>query len=1112
MSVYSISSHNIDKLPKPGTPGGWLASDLQDVAADLNAGDGDARREHTRSVPDAWAQVLIARDALFDPRDALHRDIQGQWRALLATVALAPFCKNLYSLSVLPITASVGALAKLLLDPVLAPKSTIADASDWGNSVAAIQLTLMGKARTTAGAQTIGLAVPDILLAPGRGFSGLRVPGVAWLEDGPVDPLEVAMSPMYLAVLAKFAGDLASAAQALPAGRADTMAQRQLLVNGLTALAGACSQKATGHWPTRRGDSSGLAWPSPLGAVLAVPPLIVSDPAAGESDCRLKVRDDLGPLSFVSIILADPSLASPARPAHMIRLFDIYSLADAAEQMPQIKEAAAQHGHVILGVDDLLTNVLVAQVKGTMPGHGGAASGYFLPVTPLMLLLKSGNALASAAIVRPHGAGVQAGVKLEMADGGVHELVRSYAGETLRSVERLSNFGVWPNFVSEHWRHYGVRAKSSPALEPCLVLAGSGRVIAADLAGSPRARQRALIDDWAKLRRLDRTREQSLGAAPATLVQFPLSDPADTNQSSLQAWSSVPVEALFMTLHGAAAGCVVPPLTALQPPLMAQRAVVAIDFGTSNSIVRWMRDGVAQDARQLKNRVVQPIAPSPGSEDYDLGVRSDFADFLPTADQTMPFPTMIRERALPRDVTAEVACTYQSIFFADAGIQGGDVSTLLSWIDGNTIQANIKWDDTPIGKQRSTRFLRQLVMMIGAELMEAGLSPGQIAWRFSYPSAFLPTQQQDFRDLIGAAVADINGSQDARVDFYSEAIAAKQALAVEGAIQSTGSLIVMLDIGGGTTDIALWKGSETLWQGSYRIAARSFFTDSLVRYPAILDATGALDAAATRELRGWAADQAHGGAETLKARNLVELTIGQPGFDERFRRAMRLNGGVAEWRALQAAAMTALGGILWYVGRLIKTRSAEGIWPLDAADLASTRIALAGRGASYFQHLDPGGEVVLPKLLAMLTIAAGEADGVPGVYFSKTPKQEVVDGLLLLNVPSGIADRTLSTAILGESLSYGDRAWPAEADLGAVEMPQVSPDIGLAETRAFIAALKSQVGVDIDLARRTPGGNLQGAVMTAMKAPFRVQKPGSTIETPLFILGLAALVDEMVRS
>jgi hypothetical protein len=73
----------------PPTPGSWrdsTADELQNVADGLDSAAVDVE---VSSIPDVWARPMLFEAALFDWRHILHRQVVGEWRGLLATIALA---------------------------------------------------------------------------------------------------------------------------------------------------------------------------------------------------------------------------------------------------------------------------------------------------------------------------------------------------------------------------------------------------------------------------------------------------------------------------------------------------------------------------------------------------------------------------------------------------------------------------------------------------------------------------------------------------------------------------------------------------------------------------------------------------------------------------------------------------------------------------------------------------------------------------------------------------------------------------------------------------------------------------------------------------------------
>ena len=1109
MSVYNLPAHGNSRLPGAAAPGQYADVDLEWLATDLSAGDAAVSRDDIRSVPDAWAQMLLAGAALAGRYSELQSAIRAEWRALIATVALANEYADIYRLSLLPLNGGSAGLNGLLLNAALVPSSAAADGLSWHTDTRVLRLAKVEGGVPQAGT-AIALAVPDILVAPGRGFEKLRVSGAPWLADGPVDPTSCGLSADRLAMISHFALGLVSALDEHPA-TGITGDTRKSLVDELQSLASACAPFLTGALQVQTGIANGLQWPKPLATAMARPPELIV--VGGESECRLRLRDLLIP--FKSIILADPALATTLkRPPETIRLFGRYMLSDiAAGRLARIRADAAKAGHLIVGVDDLLTGRLARLGdNSSLPANALNARDMLLPITPTMLLIVTGRKLAETAILRDDGNQVTAGVRVTLASGETHELVRAYAPSDVRQVERLNDFGIWPDFDSAVWRHYAVRALSNPAAELCLAVSASGALIAADIAAraADSTQKLARLDDWVRgLVLAPAAGEQRLGGGDATLVHF--TTDAEDGKLGVQSWSTKAVEGFFMTFGGEAVGCIVPLLKPAQQPDQAFEAIVAIDFGTSNTIARIQSGGTDRFAK-LEATVLQPIDPPPGSAAFGITARISFADFLPISPQPMPFPTMMKGRTLPFAVDPEVPGAQESIYFANADALDAETERLLDWIgnDPTRIISEIKWDKSEVGIRRTRRFLTLLVLMIGAELTEQGVPIGRIKWRLSYPNAFDENQRKEFPAAVRASVAAIipadgksTQPDDPSIAFHSEGAAAMQALVVGNRVGNAGALVVMIDIGGGTSDIAIWQGTRTLWQGSFRLAAREFFTDLLVRHPSILRSTGTIDATGEKRLIDWTTGNE---PQPRKARNLVELALGRANFNDNFRRALIDRIYNPEWQALEQAASVALGGMLWYVGRLIAVRSGE--WGLSEIDLGSPTVALVGRGSSYFQHLDPHAESRLPKIARMLTVAMGKPDATPEIYFSPTPKQEVVDGLLALNkhVPSPLPQH--AGAVIGEQIEINGKVLPLETELANLPEPQTAPAIDIAEMRSFLSALKSETGIDIDLTRKVGNVSRQNAVMSAIRDPFNKREP---VMSPLFILGLRGLVGELAK-
>ena len=1113
MTVYNLPALS-GNVTTPGTPGTWTElQSLEALALDLKAGEAQQQRESVRSVPDPWAQVLLAGEALANKDHELHSDITAQWRALIATVALQTSFADVYRLTVdsLPVAGdrtddksnprSGGVLRDLLLGS-LAPAATASEGVGWAGNTAIVSIGRVERSRVGT-CVPVALAVPDILLAPGRPFRGIDIPGAPWLKGGPSDPTRAGLSADALQLVHDFATALREAMELQPASGRDAATQ-VALADALDKLATDCVPADVTRVPTdsRPGSHN---WPAPASGALNAVAVIAFPPGTGLSDCALECRADIRS-PFSSIILADPAIAGTlGRPDLRVRLFNQFMLSDVPQRLPEIKEAAAKAGHLVLAVEDALVSVIARLDRSTIPANADGARDLVLPITPLLLLVQPGEALALAAILQDRGDRVEAGVELRLNGGRAHRLVRTYGARQVERVDRLDDLGMWPNFAADSWRHYAVRAESRSGAELVLAVAASGALVAADLQERP-----ASLAAWIASRVINLDQgEQQLGSSKPTgakLVHFPFNPPSDRDNRGVQAWSTHAYEALFMTYKDQPVGCVVP---VLARPLKdaAKTATVAVDFGTSNTIARIDRPGVGRSEVKLGARVLNPIDPAVGLERYDGPQRKGFSDFLPIDGATMPFPTIMKTRSAVVPVAETVCGATETIYFADARV-GADE---FEWISQGNLRADIKWDSSKEGNRRTLRFLRQLLMMIAADLAADDVDPKAIRWRFSYPNAFNKDQRDELKRAMKQACEALVGDPVAasELEVHSEGEAAMQSLVRDETLSSAGNLVLMLDIGGGTTDIAIWRGVHTLWQGSFRLAAREFFTEPLARRPEILgDAMGGLDDATRQRLAGWA-DEAKDGNRT-RARSLVELRLNAPGFNRGFHDAFATHSRDPNWLALERTATVALGGMLWYLGRLLKHRTE---WALTSADLGEITVALGGRGSTYFTHIDPEKNGRLVRIARLLAIAAG-VDATPSVYFSPSPKQEVVDGLLSLPVGSTAMASVDERMILGEAvtmtLGQDRRIFAAVDDLAQVPASDASPEIDLSEMTAFLAALQKVTGHRIDLTQRIADGTLESSLKSSVRK--RLNDSRRPLEAPMFILALRRLVEELARA
>lgn len=154
-------------------------------------------------------------------------------------------------------------------------------------------------------------------------------------------------------------------------------------------------------------------------------------------------------------------------------------------------------------------------------------------------------------------------------------------------------------------------------------------------------------------------------------------------------------------------------------------------------------------------------------------------------------------------------------------------SSIISDNVSESVNRNLKWGKHGDNQLATKGYLSQFMTQIAFTLAKEGV--GSIKWRFSYPTALSQSERKNFRE-------DVNGISDKIQDFtgisstvertYTESIVAAK-------FYSDEYTYICIDIGGGSTDVSVWKGEVkevppvNLLQFSIGIAARKIFTEAL---------------------------------------------------------------------------------------------------------------------------------------------------------------------------------------------------------------------------------------------------------------------------------------------
>jgi len=147
------------------------------------------------------------------------------------------------------------------------------------------------------------------------------------------------------------------------------------------------------------------------------------------------------------------------------------------------------------------------------------------------------------------------------------------------------------------------------------------------------------------------------------------------------------------------------------------------------------------------------------------------------------------------------------------------------------ILSNLKWSNETEDKICTRSFNEQLALMCAAEAVYNGAS--KIGFKFSFPAAFSDNQEEAFMNAWKTIVHNFSKnvpllSQELNSEIESVSSAK---YFIETRKGSFGMLSVLIDIGGGTTDISIWEGGSLKCHASLLLAGRKMLLEYLRNNP-----------------------------------------------------------------------------------------------------------------------------------------------------------------------------------------------------------------------------------------------------------------------------------------
>lgn len=372
-----------------------------------------------------------------------------------------------------------------------------------------------------------------------------------------------------------------------------------------------------------------------------------------------------------------------------------------------------------------------------------------------------------------------------------------------------------------------------------------------------------------------------------------------------------------------------------------QNSVIGIDFGTTSTNV-YVRDGNRTPAPAKFNRNLFSKITNTTS-DYE---RQTYEDFLPGKDEETPFLTIFKMINSSKKDTEEIKPIFDGhIYFIE------DYSKFMAGSSG--IKTDIKWG--PGKREYLKAFIKQISLQCSVEALSRGVK--DVQFRFSYPSAFSKTQKKALFNAMKQAIEEINGkvSSDIKTteqnDLETEGLASTYFYAIPPQMKNTIPRanfidgVIVIDIGGGTSDISIIEGkqNEFKFKTSLKFAGREIFLKPILRHPRFLKVFG-VDEESIKKIE----DLAGGSEISSEAYTQADALIRSKSKD--LLNTLNSNFERPEFVGFIQLIRIALSGLFYYIGTLITHLKNNNKYSSNKIPT----IYIGGNGAKMFHWLDLG--------------------------------------------------------------------------------------------------------------------------------------------------------------
>ncbi len=1017
--------------------GAWdnrQANELSNLSESLDVAQIDPKYFDIDSIPDMWARPLLFEMALYDPTHPLHERILGEWRGLLALLALRAL-RGLAEVQFVPVDiprieeekdarekekqetkpkapkpeSEVAGPDFLRALGRLAPTTTLSSDTSWHHCY----VIVFNK-------KPIGLTSPTTLLCTAADCIG-RLDAVAWfgtrfLEDpisslSPVEKealagwLERVKSSLLADDHVKHGGGLWNSLSRLLEGFVeglDVTPDLEIeLTESSTQMEGLFSHidrvvTSTKGDPTKSDvrivPSEGKKPPLTL--------LVVDESIAKQWKKPKKEITVLGTKTLASVPLGGLS-----GPRNILLTVSLHDDRHAAEWRTP-NDFFTDSLFVVEHPDAFLNTIKVKGDDRVMLLRRKVTP--ILPLKEEILSYLSTKDIARRLVLEASEDKVEVRLKLPLAGSGENprefEISRTYTfrdGQVKPLINRPA-IELWPSFAMPAWHAYYtyvsiINEADTFYARPYPPPRGSQADVTARLGTYLRANGRVE-------REITRT-----DGAPEALV-------CTAHVADLEG------EEMLSTAAG---------LLLLEPPDSIKVAPtteewrIGVDFGTTSTNV-YARKGTDEPIRL-------DVDPSLRQVTNNLALREDdlhTGGFLPPEKAESPFLTFFHAMREPMADEALRPLLDGHVFF---------IKELERFKVGKPkVEFNLKW-----GKARdrlfAKAFLEQLCLLCCAEIVKIGAQ--RVSWAFSFPTAFPPEDRDEFRgiwrDISQRCQITTGLVSDPTIVEESESVAsAKFFIRPPEKIRDTAPAItsgaVCVDIGGGTSDISVWQGPHELkFQTSLLFAGRDIMIHLLSRNPAFFKRFGADVGEAEK----------HRGNQDFTA--LADATVKHNA--SYFLSQLPIIGAHEDVKEFVRLVALGLSGLVYYIGLVLRYLADQGkyIEKMPA-------FYFGGNGARFFHLIawglhDPKDSRLTHLLRALLVRTTGFSEKNFEMHVSQYPKAEVAYGLVRRDIELTYdANKYEGEFIAGEDfrIDQKDAPWSELVDKNVMKSNlTISPDL-----------------------------------------------------------------------